>query len=252
MTVHHTPNRFAGRTAIVTGAGSGIGRATALRLAAEGARLVVTDVSAQRLDDLRAEIGTAIVGSIVGDISDQATIDACVAACGGTVHLLANVAGIMDAFLPVAEIDDATWDRVIAVNLTAVMRMCRAVVPVMIAGGGGSIVNVSSPVAILGARKISYAASKAALLGLNAALARALGRDGIRVNAVLPGPTISFMTNDWDEEKRDRIAASTFLGRLCEPWEVAAVLSFLVGPDSTYMTGAVLDLTAGALHGGHS
>ena len=108
MTMQHIPNRFVGRLAIVTGAGSGIGRATALRLAAEGARLVVTDVSAQRLDDLRAEIGTAIVGSIVGDISDQSTIDACVAACGGTVHLLANVAGIMDAFLPVAEIDDAT------------------------------------------------------------------------------------------------------------------------------------------------
>ena len=236
----------------VTGAAGGMGAAVCERFEADGYSVMAIDHNVRRLEALAARLPS--LSPITADVRSAdigAIVEAAVHDSKKPLRGLVNLAGasIGDAL---DRLGDDDWYAAIDVNATGPMRLCRSLVPLMRATGGGSIVNVSSPVAILGARKISYAASKAALLGLNAALARALGRDGIRVNAVLPGPTISFMTNDWDEEKRDRIAASTFLGRLCEPREVAAVLSFLVGPDSTYMTGAVLDLTAGALHGGHS
>ena len=109
-----TPGRFAGRTAIVTGAGSGIGRATALRLAREGARVVAADLE---------------LIPVATDIAAEDGAQAVLAAAGGRVDALANVAGVMDAFLPPAEVDDATWERVFAVNVTAVMRLTRAVHP---------------------------------------------------------------------------------------------------------------------------
>jgi NAD(P)-dependent dehydrogenase (short-subunit alcohol dehydrogenase family) len=126
-----TPGRFAGRTAIVTGAGSGIGRATALRLAREGARVVAADIAADRLEQLAAEFADLDLVPVAGDIATEEGVQAVVAAAGGRVDALANVAGIMDAFLPPAEVDDATWERVFAVNVTAVMRLTRAVLPIM-------------------------------------------------------------------------------------------------------------------------
>ena len=137
-----SPGRFAGRTAIVIGAGSGIGRATAVRLAREGARVVAADISADRLEQL------------TGEFPDLDQVDA-----------LANVAGIMDAFLPPAEIDDATWERVFAVNVTAPMRLTRAVLPRMLEAGGGAIVN-----------------------GLTKSTAVFYKGNGILANAVAPGP----------------------------------------------------------------
>jgi NAD(P)-dependent dehydrogenase (short-subunit alcohol dehydrogenase family) len=187
---------------------------------------------------------------VSGDLRDPALPNAVLNALEGLeVAGLVNLAGasVGDA---IEAIRDEDWDDAMAINATGPMRLCRALVPRMKRAGGGSIVNVASPVAVQGARKVSYAASKAALLGLNVALARALGRDGIRVNAVLPGPTSTFMTADWDEEKKARIGRSTALGRLCEPREIAGVISFLLGPDSSFMTGAVLDVTGGALVGG--
>lgn len=249
MNVQHTPNRFTGRTAIVTGAGSGIGRATAVRLAAEGARLVVTDVSAQRLDDLRAELGDAVVASVVGDISEQSTVDACVAACDGTVHLLANVAGIMDAFLPVAEIDDATWDRVIAVNLTAVMRMCRAVVPVMIAGGGGSIVNVSSGAGLRGsASGVAYASSKHAVHGLTRNMAVMYSGNEIRTNAVAPGGVATNIEAPF-RSAHAREVIGGIMKHVVPGWataeEVAAMICWVLSDEASNVNGAILSCDGG-------
>ena len=141
-----TPGRFAGRTAIVTGAGSGIGRATALRLAREGARVVTADIAADRLEQLTAEFPDLDLVPVAADIAGEEGAQAVVAAAGGRVDALANVAGIMDAFLPPAEVDDATWERVFAVNVTAVMRLTRAVLPLMLAVAPGPVAtNIEAP-----------------------------------------------------------------------------------------------------------
>ena len=138
------PGRFAGKTAIVTGAGSGIGRATAMRLAREGATVVAADISQTRLEELLGGNPDLRLLPVTVDITDKEDVAAIAAAGGGRADVLANVAGIMDDFLPPAEIDDETWERVFAVNVTAMMRLTRAVLPLMLAAGHGAMVNVSS------------------------------------------------------------------------------------------------------------
>ena len=179
---------FTGQTIIVTGAGSGIGRATAVRLHREGARVIGADISAERLDALRAEASDERMVTVAGDIAEAATIQQIMDAAGSTVDGLANVAGIMDAFLPPAEVDDETWDRVFRVNLTAPMRLTRAVLPGMIARGGGAIVNVASEASLrASASGVAYTSSKHALAGFTKSVAFFYGPQGIRANAVAPG-----------------------------------------------------------------
>jgi NAD(P)-dependent dehydrogenase (short-subunit alcohol dehydrogenase family) len=183
------PGRFAGRTAIVTGAGSGIGRATAVRLARGGARVVAADLAADRLEQLAGELPDLDLHPVAGDVATEEGVQAVVAAAGGRVDALANVAGIMDAFLPPAEVDDATWERVFAVNVTAAMRLTRAVLPMMLEAGGGAIVNVSSEASLrASASGVAYTASKHALNGLTKSTAVFYKGNGIRANAVAPGP----------------------------------------------------------------
>jgi NAD(P)-dependent dehydrogenase (short-subunit alcohol dehydrogenase family) len=227
-----------------------MGEAVVARLSRDGLVVIGVDRDREGLERLAGI--TARFVAVATDVRDpglMAAIEAALDGAGGSLVGVVNLAGasVGDA---IERITDEDWDAAFAINATAPMRLCRALVPRLRSTGGGSIVNVSSPVALQGARKVSYAASKAALLGLNAALARALGRDGIRVNAVLPGPTLTRMTADWDEAKQKRIGQSTALGRLCRPEEIAGVVSFLLGPDSSFMTGAVLDVTGGALIGG--
>jgi NAD(P)-dependent dehydrogenase (short-subunit alcohol dehydrogenase family) len=183
-----TPGRFAGKTAIVTGAGSGIGRATAVRLAQEGARVIAAELSESRLQDLQAEFPELDLIPVAGDISREDDVQAVVAAANGRVDALANVAGIMDAFLPPAEVDDATWQRVFDVNLHAVMRLTRAVLPLMIEAGHGSIINVSSEASLrASASGAAYTASKHAVNGYTKSVAVFYKGNGIRCNAVAPG-----------------------------------------------------------------
>ena len=137
MAMESISGRFTGKTAVVTGAGSGIGRATAVRLAQEGARVVATDISEPRLQQLNAELPALGFVTVVGDVSSQATVDAVLEAAQGRVDALANVAGIMDGFLPPAELVDDVWQRVMDVNVTAIMRLTRAVLPSMIQAGHG-------------------------------------------------------------------------------------------------------------------
>ena len=140
--------RHAGQVAIVTGAALGIGRATAIRLAADGATVVACDVNQEGLAETAAAIAAAggEVSALPADVSKQADVDAVVgeAAGKGPVTILANVAGVADYFLPVGELDDETWDRIIAINLTGSMRFARAVVPLMEGAGWGSITNIAS------------------------------------------------------------------------------------------------------------
>lgn len=162
-----TTGRFAGRTVIVTGAASGIGQATALRIAKEGGRVIAADISKERLDDLVAENAGLDLVPVAGDISTEETVAAVVAAAGGRIDALANVAGIMDNFAPIHEVDDDTWDRVFRINVTALMRLTRAVVPLMLDAGTGSVVNVASEAGLRGsAAGAAYTASKHAVVGL--------------------------------------------------------------------------------------
>jgi len=182
-------DRFTGKTVIVTGAGSGIGRATALRLAAEGATVVAADVNQEALDKLAAEID---VRPVAGDLTSEEVIGRVVAAAGGRVDGLANVAGIMDGFVPPAEIEDAVWDRVFNINVNAPMRLTRAVLPLMLEAGSGSIVNVASEASLRGsAAGAAYTASKHAIAGFTKSTAFFYGPKGVRTNAVAPGPTIT-------------------------------------------------------------
>ncbi|PZE75032.1 SDR family NAD(P)-dependent oxidoreductase [Curtobacterium sp. MCBD17_019] len=249
MTQTITPGRFDGRTVIVTGAGSGIGRATATRLVQEGARVVATDVVADRLDALRGELAGHDVVTVVGDVAQAPTIDAVIAAADGSVHGLANVAGIMDAFLPPAEVDDATWDRVMGVNVTGPMRLTRAVLGLMIPAGAGSIVNVASEAAFRGsAAGVAYTTSKHAVVGLTKSVAFFYGPSGVRANAVAPGAVMTNieapMRSDFAAGRIGPIMQVT-VPQPAEAERLAAAITWLLSDDAANVNGAVLPSDGG-------
>jgi NAD(P)-dependent dehydrogenase (short-subunit alcohol dehydrogenase family) len=236
-------DRFTDRTAVVTGAGSGIGRAVALRLVAEGARVVAADVSQERLDALVAEAPAGTVVAVAGDISQQAVVDRVVAAAGERTDVLANVAGIMDGFLPLHEVDDGTWERVLGVNLTGPMRLTRAVLPKMMAAGAGSIVNVASEASLRGsAAGVAYTTSKHALIGLTRSTAVSYGPSGIRCNAVCPGAVATNIEAASRSEFGMGIAGRYFgnIPGVATPEQLAAAICWLASDDSLNVNGAVL------------
>jgi NAD(P)-dependent dehydrogenase (short-subunit alcohol dehydrogenase family) len=237
-------DRFAGKTAIVTGAGSGIGRATALRLAAEGARVVASDIAPERLDALVAENAGLDIVPVAGDVAAEETIARLLEAAGGRVDALANVAGIMDGFLPAAEVDDATWDRVFTINVTAIMRLSRAVLPLMVEAGAGSIVNVSSEAGLRGsAAGAAYTASKHAVIGLTKSTSVFYSPKGVRANAVAPGPVATNIEapfrSQWAGERVGPIMQTT-VPPVAQPEELAAAITWLLSDDSANVTGVVL------------
>ena len=185
--------RHQGRVAVVTGAGSGIGRAVAARLAAEGAAVVGCDVNQAGLEETLGAVreGGNDATMVTADVTSQDQVDRLVDdAVGrhGRVDLLANVAGIMDWFLPAHEVDDETWFRVMAVNVNGPMMLCRKVLPGMLERGGGAIVNVASVAGLRGGGAgIAYTTSKHALVGMTRSIAWTYRADGIRCNAICPG-----------------------------------------------------------------
>ncbi|MBD1536861.1 SDR family NAD(P)-dependent oxidoreductase [Arthrobacter sp. S13_S34] len=239
-----TPGRFEGQTVIVTGAASGIGRATALRVARERGRVVATDVGEERLEELVVEYAELGFVPVAGDISKEDVVQRVVSAAGGRIDALANVAGIMDSFQPVHELDDDTWERVLEVNLTAVMRLTRAVVPVMLTAGYGSIVNVSSEAGLRGsAAGAAYTVSKHALIGLTRSSAVMYGRRGIRVNAVAPGGTRTNIHAEFNSQLGAEVLGPLLQANMppiAEAGEVAAGITFLLSRDGTNINGVVL------------
>jgi len=244
--------RHAGKTAIVTGAGAGIGRATVRQLAAEGAKVVGCDVNERALAEaseaLEREDLTATL--VAADVTKQADVERLVADVGGPVHVLANVAGIMDHFVPLAELDDELWERVLGVNLTGVMRLTRAVLPGMIEGGGGAIVTVASKASLgAGASGTAYTTSKHGVIGLVKSVAYYYGPSAIRSNAVLPGGVATAIgatsapRSQWAFE-RAQLSMAT-MAPAAEPDRIAEVISWLASEEASFVNGAVVTADGG-------
>ena len=228
-------------TTIVTGAASGMGEALC-RILEERGHTVLPIV----------QNSTGLANEFVCDLTDR-NLHTLLNARLDTLPSVSGLANVAGASIGSGLLESSTeeWNRLIETNLTAPMTLARCVVPKMIDRGGGSIVNVGSPVGFIGSRKPGYAASKAGLIGLTMTIARQFGRDGIRCNLLLPGATITNMTQHWDQTKRDRIASTSFLGRLCSTDEIAQVMAFLLSDASRCITGAVIDATAGQMLGAH-
>jgi NAD(P)-dependent dehydrogenase (short-subunit alcohol dehydrogenase family) len=244
-------DRHRGRVALVTGAASGIGRATVLRLAAEGATVVGLDVNEEALADVQtaASDARAAVSLTTGDITNQTDVDRIVGDTleeHGRIDLLANVAGIMDWFLPAHEVDDHTWDRVMAVNATGPLRLCRAVLPSMRERGGGSIVNVGSAASVRGGTAgVAYTASKHALLGITRSIAWMYAPDNVRCNIVLPGGvetnigTTSIPRGEFGIGRLTPIHGTAV--RMAQPDEIATLVSWLGSDEASNVNGAVVN-----------
>lgn len=241
-----------GRVAIVTGAGQGLGRAFAGRLAADGARVVVADRNTAAADAVAAEIGPPAIAVPV-DVADPDSVTALAERvtdiCGG-VDVLVNNAAVFSTLMmrPFDQIDPAEWDQVMAVNVRGPFLCARAVAPVMRAAGYGKIVNISSATVWIGRpHYLHYVTSKAALIGMTRALATELGPDGVTVNAVTPGATRTEIPRATVTPQQEQtIIAGQAIKRRQVPADLVGVVAFLAGPDSDFMTGQTVNVDGGA------
>ncbi|HKA69956.1 MAG TPA: 3-oxoacyl-ACP reductase [Actinomycetes bacterium] len=243
--------RLGGRVAVITGGGSGIGKATALRLAEEGARVVVVDLETDAADAVAKEVGGL---SVTADVTDEDAVRSMYAFAQdayGSIDIAFNNAGISppedDSIL---DTDLATWRRVQEVNLTSVYLCCRHVLPYMQRQGRGSIINTASFVAVLGAAtsQISYTASKGGVLALSRELGVQFARDGIRVNALCPGPVNTPLLRELfakDPERAARRLVHVPMGRFAEATEIAAAVAFLASDDASFITASTFLVDGG-------
>ncbi len=245
--------RLAGKVAFITGSANGLGRVAAELFATHGAHVVVADV--EDGSDVVAAIQSAggqatfVTIDVSNDDSVAAAIDHAVATFGG-LHVLYNNAGISpgDDDGPL-NTSDATWQTVLDVNVTGVARCCRHGIPAMLSSGGGSIINVASFVAHLGAAtpQIAYTASKGAVLSMTREIAVIYARQGIRANALCPGPVLTPLLAKFlsDDAKRQRRLVHVPMGRFGEPIEIANGALFLASDESSFMTGQSLLIDGG-------
>ncbi|OON82870.1 SDR family NAD(P)-dependent oxidoreductase [Streptomyces tsukubensis] len=243
-----------GRTVIVTGAGSGIGRATALRFAGHGAKVLVADLNEEgakaTVDEIRAGGGTAV--AVVGDLSEQSVVDEVVTTAVetlGGLDILINNAGIMDDLSATADVSDAEWERVLRVNLTAPFLMTRAALPHMLAAGRGAIVNTASEASLRGsAAGTAYTVSKHGVAGLTKSAAVLYRDKGIRVNAVAPGGTRSGIQVNAAVDTEGPAVIGSYarnVGRVAEADELAASVVFLASEAASNINGVVLPVDNG-------
>jgi NAD(P)-dependent dehydrogenase (short-subunit alcohol dehydrogenase family) len=249
-------NRLEGRVAVVTGAGSGIGLASARRLAAEGARVVCADVNAESGAKAAAESGGLFVQADVTDERAVAALFDTAVATYGKLDIAFNNAGISppdDDSILATGLD--AWKRVQEVNLTSVYLCCKYALPHMQRQGKGSIINTASFVAVMGAAtsQISYSASKGGVLAMSRELGVQFAREGIRVNALCPGPVNTPLLQELfakDPERAARRLVHIPLGRFAEPEEIAAAVAFLASDDSSFITASTF-LVDGGISGAY-
>jgi NAD(P)-dependent dehydrogenase (short-subunit alcohol dehydrogenase family) len=250
-------NALSGKTALISGAGRGLGRAQALLMAERGADIAVVDINAAAAAEVAAEIRAlgrrAYVGEVdVADIQATANLVDAVDATLGGVDILVNNAGISGRETPLAAIDEVTFDRMFGVHVKGAFFLTQRVVQSMIKrGNGGRVINISSNRGIFGhSRSSHYAAAKAALIGLTKAWARELGPHRILVNAVAPGVVLTDMTAVNGLAPVQEEANFNVLKRWAEPIEIAYVVAFLASAEASFMTGQVLNPNGGDPIGG--
>jgi 3-oxoacyl-[acyl-carrier protein] reductase len=243
--------RLEGRVALVTGASRGIGRAVALRLAAEGAAVAVaygaSEAAAREVAAAAGEHGvaTALLGADLGDVAASSGLVARAVEALGKVDILVNNAGLTRDGLAV-RMSDSDWSEVLAVDLTAAFTLCRAAMRGMLRARWGRIVNISSVAGVVGnPGQANYSAAKAGLIGLTKALAKEVGGRGITVNAVAPGFVETDMTAGLPAALIERALTVVPAGRRGTADEVAAAVAFLAAPEAAYVNGHVLHVDGG-------
>jgi 3-oxoacyl-[acyl-carrier protein] reductase len=236
--------------ALVTGASRGIGRAVALALAREGARVIGTSTTAQGAAAISTELASHGYNGrgVVLDVASESSIDSLVDALGASAELptiLVNNAGIARDML-LLRMKERDWSAVLETNLTSVFRLCKAALRRMVRERRGRIVNIASIVALTGnAGQASYAAAKAGMLGFTKSLAKEVASRGITVNAVAPGFIDTDMTRGMTDEQRAQLAAQIPMERLGRPEDVAGAVLFLVSAEAGYITGETLHVNGG-------
>ncbi|HTI01385.1 MAG TPA: SDR family NAD(P)-dependent oxidoreductase [Acidisoma sp.] len=241
------PGRFAGQTAIVTGGAAGIGLAVAARITAEGGRVSLWDRDSARLEEARRDIGAADIQAL--DISDAASVaraaEASAAALGGTDVLVCS-AGITGPNTPLADYPVADWQQVINVNLNGLFYCNKFVVPQMLAGGYGRIVNIASVAGKEGNPNASaYSTSKAGVIGLTKSLGKELAKTEIRVNCVTPAAVRTAIFAQMTQAHIDFMLSKIPIGRFGEIEEVTSLVCWLASREASFSTGAVFDISGG-------
>ncbi|HQT65298.1 MAG: short-chain dehydrogenase [Acidocella sp. 20-57-95] len=238
-----------GKITLITGATAGIGMATARLFAERGAKLLLTGRNEAAGNALAAELGADFLAQDIAAPEAASRLVACALGLHGRLDVLVNNAGVLFNGT-VATCTDAEWDRIMAVNVTSVFRLCRAVVPVMAAQKSGAIINVASDWGLVAATDaLAYGTSKGAIVQLTRSMAADHARQGIRVNAVCPGDTDTAMlrgdSRAADEARFAAMAEAIPLGRIGQPRDVAAAIAFLASDDAAFITGAMLPVDGG-------
>jgi 2-hydroxycyclohexanecarboxyl-CoA dehydrogenase len=239
-----------GKVAFVTGAASGIGRATAIRLGEEGARVAAADLNADGAAATASTIGPQSVGLGL-DITDLSGVQAAIAEAErelGPIEILVNCAG-WDRVEPFLDNSEEIWDKVIDVNLKGVIRCTRSVLESMISRRSGRIVNVSSDAGRVGSSgEVVYSGAKAGIIGFSKGVARETARHGLRVNVVCPGPTdtpLMAATSEANPRLGEALVKAIPFRRLAKPEEIAAAIAFLASDDASFITGQTLSVSGG-------
>ena len=240
------------RVSIITGAGSGMGKAIALLFAAEGSKVVASDINQERLDLLEKEIKESggTVQTVLANVAKEEDIENMIKVATssfGTLDILVNNAGIMDHFAPVGEVDNSMWEKVMAVNVDGPFKAMRSALKIFLAKGSGNIINIASLGGLNGARAgAAYTTSKHALIGLTKNTGYMYAKSGIRCNAIAPGAVNTNIGDTIDFSKltplvNERIMPGMALNpRTGDPAEIAKVALFLASDDSSFVNGAVL------------